>query len=189
MKNSSCLRKLSSESSPCIISYIYEKLPHSSLCTKQCCVVIRGWTDTQQQNKSFEGSHGVEARVHLLGTVKWSICITLFASFRSSVRHVCLGWALLQQSHVFWQAALFLPVLLHLINMCPMCLEEIGSVRLVCPLHSSFASTSIRLGAPYAALFFIHSTVQYMQYKTREKQATLRPHAYSLEAASLQCGL
>lgn len=64
-----------------------------------------------------------------------------------------------------------------------MCQEEIGSVCLVSP---SSLPLTLHLSAPYMALFLIHSPAQQKGYKKKEKQAPLRPHSYSLAAASLQ---
>lgn len=94
--------------------FYISKLCHSSSSTRHCWVVIWGWTDTQQQRERSEGSHRLEACTHLLGTVKWCICIALIASFSTSARHVCLVWTLLGQPHIIWQASLSLPVPLHL---------------------------------------------------------------------------
>lgn len=80
-------------------------------------MVIWGWTDTQHEKERFAGSHRLEAYTHLLGTVKWCICITLIVSFNTSARHACLVWTLLEQPHIFWQASLSLPVPLHLKNV------------------------------------------------------------------------
>lgn len=60
-KNSSFPREPSSDASPCAKSYIYKQMSRSSLCMRNCCVVVWGQRDTWGQKRSFEGNHWAEA--------------------------------------------------------------------------------------------------------------------------------